>query len=49
MFASLVETCKLNGVNPQTWLSDTLTRLAAGHRASALDQLMPSTKATGVA
>jgi len=25
--ASLIETCKLNGVNPHTWLADTLTNL----------------------
>jgi transposase len=41
VIASLIETCKLNGVNPQAWLTDTLTRLAAGHPASALNQLMP--------
>jgi transposase len=41
VIASLIETCKLNGANPQVWLSDTLARLAAGHSAPALDQLMP--------
>ena len=30
VIASLIETCKLNGTNPQAWLSDTLSRLAAG-------------------
>ncbi len=30
--ASLVETCKLNGINPQTYLADLLERLALpGH------------------
>ena len=28
--ASLVETCKLNGVNPQTYFTDLLTRLVNG-------------------
>ena len=28
--ASLVETCKLNGVNPQAYLTDLLTRLVGG-------------------
>ena len=41
VIASMIETCKLSGINPQTWLADTLTRLAAGHSATALDQLMP--------
>jgi hypothetical protein len=39
--ASMIETAKLNGINPQIWLADTLTRLAAGHSIKALDQLMP--------
>lgn len=39
--ASLIETAKLNGIDPQTWLTATLTRLAAGHHASALNVLMP--------
>ena len=39
--ASLIETCKLNGVNPHAWLSDTLTRLVNRWPASRLDDLMP--------
>ena len=49
MIASLIETCKLNGTNPQAWLSGTLTRLAAGYPATALDQLMPWERAPAVA
>ncbi|WP_174296442.1 IS66 family transposase [Sphingomonas bacterium] len=49
VIASLVETCKLNRIDPQAWLSATLTRLVAGHPASALDQLMPWTSAPDVA
>ena len=47
--ASVIETCKLNRVDPQAWLSATLTRLVAGHPASALDQLMPWTSTPDVA
>jgi len=39
--ASLLETCKLNGVEPQAWLTDVLTRMAEGHPASQLDDLLP--------
>ena len=39
--ASLIETCKLNGVNPHAWLADTLTRLVNRWPASRLDDLMP--------
>ena len=48
VIASMIETCKLNGINPQIWLTDTLTRLAAGHSATGLDQLMPWNRATAV-
>lgn len=49
VIASLIETCKLNCIDPQAWLSTTLTRLVEGHPASALDQLMPWTSAPDVA
>jgi len=39
--ASLVETCKLNGVDPQTYMADVLTKIANGHLANKLDELMP--------
>ncbi|MBX9910438.1 MAG: transposase domain-containing protein [Beijerinckiaceae bacterium] len=39
--ASLLETCKLNGVAPQSWLTDVLHRMATGHPASQLDELLP--------
>jgi len=41
VIASLIETCKLNAVDPQAWLAQTLERLAAGHTATRLDELMP--------
>ena len=39
--ASLIETCKLNGVDPQAYLADVLTRLVNLWPASQLDALMP--------
>jgi transposase len=41
IIASLVETCKLNDVNPHAWLTDTLTRLVNRWPASRIDDLMP--------
>lgn len=41
MVASLVETCKLNGVNPQAYLADLLTRLVQGWPQRRIDELMP--------
>jgi len=38
---SLVETCKLNNVNPQVYLTDLLTRLVNGWPQSRIDELMP--------
>ena len=48
MLASLVETCKLHGVNPEAYLSDVLTRLVnncptAGSRNSRLGPGPPNT------
>lgn len=39
--ASLVETCKLNGVNPQLYFADLLTRLVGGWPQARIDELMP--------
>ena len=39
--ASLVETCKLNGVNPQVYFTDLLTRLVNRWPQSRIDELMP--------
>ena len=39
--ASLVETCKLNAVDPQAYLADAITRIVAGHPQSQLDELLP--------
>jgi transposase len=37
---SLVVTCKMNGVDPQAWLADVLSRIA-GHPVHRLDELLP--------
>lgn len=42
LIASLVETCKLNGADPQAYLADVLTKLVNLWPASRLDELMPS-------
>ena len=39
--ASLIETCKLNGVDPQAYMADVLVKIVTGHLASKLDELMP--------
>jgi transposase len=39
--ASLIETCKLNGVDPQTYFTDVLTKLVNLWPQSRLDELMP--------
>jgi transposase len=39
--ASLIETCKLNGVDPQAYFTDVLTKLVNLWPASRIDELMP--------
>jgi transposase len=39
--ASLIETCKLNGVDPQAYFTDVLTKLVNLWPTSRLDELMP--------
>ena len=41
VIASLIETCKLNDVNPHAWLTDTLTKLVNHWPQSRIDDLMP--------
>lgn len=38
---SLIETCKLNQIGPQTYFTDLLTRLVNGWPRSRFDGLMP--------
>ncbi len=37
---TLIETAKLNGVDPQAWLTDTLGRIA-DHKINRIDELLP--------
>jgi len=41
VLASLIETCKMNAVDPQAWLSQTLTAIANGHKQSHISDLLP--------
>ena len=37
---TLIETAKLNGVDPQTWLTDVLSRIA-DHKINRIDEFLP--------
>ena len=39
--ASLIGTCKMNGVEPYAWLTNTLEKIAAGHPQSRILELLP--------
>jgi transposase len=41
VLASLVETCKLNAVDPEAYLADILTRLVNRHPMRKIDELLP--------
>jgi hypothetical protein len=41
IIASLVETCKLSGVDPQAYLEDTLAKIVNGHLNTEIDELLP--------
>jgi transposase len=38
---TIVQTAKLNGLNPEAYLRDTLTRIAHGHPINRIAELMP--------
>lgn len=38
---TLIETAKLNGVNPQDWLTDVLDRIGKGHPINRIDEFLP--------
>jgi transposase len=40
---TITQTAKLNGVNPELYLRDTLARIADGHPISRIDELLPWT------
>ncbi|MBN8931566.1 MAG: transposase, partial [Rhizobium pusense] len=41
IIASLIETCKLNAVDPLVYLTSTLTAIISGHKQSRIGELMP--------
>ena len=41
VIASLIETCKMNAVDPQAYLRDVLAKIVARHPMSRLDELLP--------
>src|SRR5262249_49148228 len=41
VIASLIETCKLNAVEPYHYIADVITRIVDGHPQSRLDELLP--------
>ena len=41
IIASLIETCKLNNVDPQAYIADVLAKIVNGHPNSRIDDLMP--------
>jgi hypothetical protein len=43
VIATLIECCKLNGIDPNAWLTQTLAQLANAHPANRVDELMPWT------
>ena len=38
---TLVQTAKLNALNPETYLRDILTKIAEGHTINRIDELVP--------
>ena len=41
ILCSLIETCKMNGVEPYAYLQDVLARMVDGHPINRLDELLP--------
>jgi transposase len=41
VIASLIETCKMNAVNPHAWLASTLKAIVSGHKQSQIADLLP--------
>ena len=41
VIASLIETCKLGGIEPHAYLTDTITKIANGHPNNQIDDLLP--------
>ena len=45
IIASLIETCKLGGIDPQVYIANVITRIVNGHPNSRIDELLPWTYA----
>ena len=41
VIASLIETCKLNAVDPRAYLNATLLAIVNGHKQSQINDLLP--------
>ena len=41
MLASIIETCKLNQVDPHAYLTGVLIAIARGHKQKSIAQLLP--------
>ncbi len=41
IIASLIETCKLNKIEPHSYLTGVLTAIVNGHKQKDIDQLLP--------
>jgi hypothetical protein len=41
VIASLIETCKLNGIEPNSYLSGVLSAIAGGHKQTDINDLLP--------
>src|ERR1700724_4547033 len=41
IIASLIETCKLNGVDPYAYLADVISKIVNGHPNRRIDELLP--------
>lgn len=49
VIASLIETCKLNSINPQVYLADVIAKIVNGYANSKIDDLLPWAYATAPA
>ncbi len=41
MLASLIETCKLNKIEPHSYITGVLTAIVSGHKQKDIGQLLP--------
>lgn len=41
IIASLIETCKLNAVDPLAYMTSTLTAIVSGHKQNRIEELLP--------